>query len=977
MSTLILPPRVEEAEKRRHITEFVDVAKSFLAGNAATLGAGQQPGSPMKTSWTNQQGNTALMQRATQNFAQQHNVPVAELEQALADQGLSWGAPFAPGRPLDPFYGYRQPPRTWDYSVGENIQVTPRWDRISFNTLKAIYNAYDVAQICARHLINDVRSLDYAWQPLEGVKDDVSEDVATARAFFDSPDRRLPFRGWLHKLLQDVIRYDAGCLYIRRNKAGDPIALEVVNGTTIIPLIDFYGRVPTDENDATAKQGEDWEDDQIVPAYQQIIEGMPWDWLTASDVIYMPWNPMPDSQYGLAPMEAVLLSANTDMRFQYHFLQYFTEGTLPAGFMEAPPDMSDPAQLTEWQDTWDALMMGDQAKLRQIRWVPAGAKFTPVKNNDFAEEFPLYLMRRTCAAHGITPADLGFTENVNKSSGDTQIDIQFRVGTRPLLQHVQDIINLFVSRELKLRVVFRFDDGRETEDRVASAQAAQIYIDSGVISPDETRQELGYPVDNDRPVPRFINNARNGPISLLSVDSGSGKIDPETYAPSKDQPLVSTPPAPFAGILPPQKSPEEMAASAQQAQTGRDLIEATTGKSPATAAPAPDEDQQTPKSPGDLNSDDQEAAEKNPDGSAPKKPSDAAPPDDQDMLAQKEATAGINALTGIQGVDLIGDEDDEDDEEDVAKAFIDLELRRWRKSSHSRLKKGQHTRPFSSSILPADVHAQVWAKLETAQTRDEIDRAFKSADPKDQARLAGFHRNTDQVTQHYGPLIADAMKVVFAQAVVERAIRSGKPAALKVLEDGKGSTAELEKVLSDLHGDAYLQGAHEAATATNGDVPAFLRPVVEGMPDDYWDKWKPGFADAAVKDADGGLKELLDQADVTIKGLTDSAIDRMGNVLADGLARGDSFQTTAKAVTDIVADPARADVIANTEFARAMSAANVDTYAANGVEQVDWIAEDDACQACLDNEDGSPYDLGDAPTVPEHPDCRCAVGPHV
>ena len=126
-------------------------------------------------------------------------------------------------------------------------------------------------------------------------------------------------------------------------------------------------------------------------------------------------------------------------------------------------------------------------------------------------------------------------------------------------------------------------------------------MDHGVIGGDEIRQKLGYPVDNSRPMPRYINNARQGPISLLSLESGSGKVDPETYAPSKDQELVSTPAAPMAGILPPQGSPEAIAAASQQAQMGRDLVAATTGKSPAGGSPAPGETT-TPQSPSQLTS---------------------------------------------------------------------------------------------------------------------------------------------------------------------------------------------------------------------------------------------------------------------------------------------------------------------------------------------------------------------------------------
>ena len=393
------------------------------------------------------------------------------------------GRTLPPGAPLNPFFGYRTPPRTFDYSIGVNTQVTPRWDRISFTTLKALWEAYDVAQICTRHLINDVRSLDYHFEAKLGIRDDVSDDILKARRVFRSPDKRLPFRAWLAKLLTDTIRYDAGALYIRRNMANEPIALEVVSGPTMIPLVDYYGRLPTDENDEdpdlTAAGTFHGKGDSCVPADHRGnavgLAGGRQHHLSAA-------QPAAGLAVWARAARGGVAHREHGPSFPVAFPQYFTEGSIPQGFMEAPPDLSNADAVAEWQDTWDAMMQGDQAKLRQIRWVPAGAKYTPVgpATEKFDSEFPLYLMRRTCAAHGITPADLGFTETVNKATSETQVDVQFRVGTMPMVRHVEELINLFLMEHLKLQVRLRFDTGREIEDRLATAQSEQIYIDSGV-----------------------------------------------------------------------------------------------------------------------------------------------------------------------------------------------------------------------------------------------------------------------------------------------------------------------------------------------------------------------------------------------------------------------------------------------------------------------------------------------------------------
>jgi SPP1 gp7 family putative phage head morphogenesis protein len=959
------------------------VEKGFLTGNAAQMPSpssmpqGRAPGS----SWSNQtSAQSSLIAKVTQNLGASFGRAPEELEVALAEQGLSWGPPFPPGRPLDPFYGYRKPARTWDYAVGENVQLTPRWNRISFPTIKSIYEAYDVAQICVRHLINDVRSLDYNWEPIPGVKADVAEDIEQAIAFFDSPDKRQPFRAWIAEYLQDVLRYDAGALYCRRNEAGEPIAWEVVSGPTIIPLVDFYGRRPEDEQDAHADPEGLWGGD-IVPAYVQIIEGLPWDWLSADDLTYQPVNPLPDSQYGLAPLEAVLLSANTDIRFQWHFLQFFTSGSLPAGFMEAPPDQSDPSQIAHWQDVWDAVMINDQSKLTQIRWVPSGSKFTDAKpeSNKFDETFPLYLMRRTCAAFGVTPNDLGFTESVNRATGDTQIDVQFRVGTSPLLRHLEDTINLFVKQQLKLRCRIHFDDGQETDDRVATATADGIYLDHGVLAIDEVRRKLGEAVDKSKPSPRYINNGRSGPIPLLALESIAGQVDPDTYGLAATQQLVDTPFAPPPGTIPPMGSPEALQAAATTGQAARELRQSTTGHE-GPASP----------SPGDEGGEaDEEEAEKTLDWRA------VASLIDRCETLEKALTAGVTVQTGIQGSPL--DDDDDDDEHDAIKAqLVAMSLRRWRENSRNRLRKGRPPRQFVDPLLPAELHDAVWARLSKASTREEVDAAFAAVGKARAGGRPAFHSQADRIVAHYTselqaalehalPGLDDAVKAAYAAPAQKAAaepltpeqIAAAAAAAEKVLQ-ARAQTGALETVVRSLYGDSMLQGAHDAAQAANGPLVASLCGLT--MPEDYWDAWTPGYGQAAAQAADGGMRDLLDKADITVQGLNDSTIDRVGNKIAEGLSKGDSYETTAKAVREVVEDPARAELIANTEYARAMTTAAEQTYQELGVEQEEWLAESDACEECQANADASPTSVGDDwpnGSVPVHPRCRCAQAPVV
>lgn len=1147
------PPIADEGfQKALNAVQATILGDAYARKAAVTAASAKAPG----TSWSNQGSiNTALIARLSQNLASEFGRAPAEVENALAEAGESWGPPFPPGRPLDPFWGYRRPPRTQDYAVGENVQITPRWNRISFQTLKAIIDSYYAAQICVRHIINDVRSLDYQFVPPQNVLEDASEDLAKAEAFFISPDHRHPFRAWLAEYLQDVLRYDAGTLYVRRDETGYPTSLEVVTGPSIIPLLDFFGREPMDEPTEAQRarieeMGGLW-DGHTTPAFLQIIQGMPWVWLPANDLIYQPLNPLPESQYGLAPMEAVLLQANTDIRFQWFFLQHFTEGTIPAGFMQAPPDLSDPAQVAEWQATWDAVMLGDQSKLNQIRWVPAGSQFQQLKDESFDSSFSLYLMRCTAAAFSVTPNDLGFTEDVNRSTGEIQQDVQFRTGTLPVVRHVEDVINTFIHQQLRLKARIQFDTGQGTQHRLENAQANKLLVDMGALSTDEVRMTLGKRVSRKRPTPRFVNNTRSGPISLLAIETVSGKIDPTTYGPSKEQKSPSGPFISPPGVLPAKGSP-----SSKVSAQGEANMQARLKGDPPPEPPVP------------------------PSGPKPPPPRTPRPSD-----TRKEGpTGGVAVSTGVEGVDLVGE--DENEQDALLKAAQTFRtIRQWRENALNRVKKGQPPRKFDD--LPSFVSDAIWDRLCTARSRDEVIAAFSGdilakSGPKDDKKLprgaagivvqaedtgrllmvqrlpdkhdedeayarwefpggkldggphsehpdpsvwegalrewseetgaelpadivplggwvsddefyegfvvripretdlsldpqpeevsnvrwwdvddlddpairgkvteilgvldplvkavwSDFHHHTDKIVDEFAPQIKDAMSQVLEGRSVQNAIRAAYqaskavpvsspapqsatsvagtplPAAgvatgvaaggaamgagivggtasalgitglLGILMGAKRSLGKLRSVLQRLYAEAFLQGAHEAASASGGVMPPKLRSL--DLESSFWNQWNSletsKAVDEVLADPPAGLAQLLANVDVVINEVTDTQIKRIHETIVDAMKHPVDMQELAAQVQEIINDEKRAWMIAETEYARALTLAARETYRINNVAEVAWLHQPDACAVCMQNAAVSPIPLTQswpAGNSPVHPRCRCAEAPAV
>lgn len=517
--------------------------------------------------------------------------------------GMTPARPFSPGEPISPYDGFSRTPRSHDFTPNYNVSARPRsHERVAFSTLQGLIDAYDIAQACIYHRIDSIRALEWSLVAKPGYQGDVTDAVALGMAVLECPDGETPFDAWLAEYLFDVLAYDAGALYRMRNRIGQCVGLRVVDGTTLAPLLDYWGNTPA----------------YPAEAYVQYAQGLPWNWLTTRDIIYRPFRKRPDSPYGRAPLEAILVNANTDLRFQAFFLQHFTEGNIPAAFASAPESWT-PQQIEAFQDYWDAWLRGDQAAKAQIKWMPGGSRIDFVGQREFSDQFSLFLMRKTAMAYHVVPADLGFTETVNKSSGETQTDVQHRVGDVPLAKHVSQIISRFLQDDLHLPLVHQFDFGEEQDDRLQTAQADDIYIKNGAVSASDIRElRFGLAEPEGRKVPRFLFSTRGGAVPLNALFAVAGPQDAETAAPLPGAPLPKKPFAPIEGVEPNPTPPTKPLA-----------VQIYGEQDPATP----------PVSSEPLPGGEREPAPLAKDGAAP--------------------TAGITAATGLTSYDLVGRDDEE------------------------------------------------------------------------------------------------------------------------------------------------------------------------------------------------------------------------------------------------------------------------------------------------------------------------------
>lgn len=317
--------------------------------------------------------------------------------------------------------------------------------------------------------------------------------------------------------------------------------------------------------------------------------------------------------------------------------------------------------------------------------------------------------------------------------------------------------------------------------------------------------------------------------------------------------------------------------------------------------------------------------------------------------------------------------------------------------------------------------------LDDPKIRDKVTEQLGDIKPL----LKSFHRHTDAILAHYTPLVQDSMAQIIEGDVVRHAIRAAYTSVHKQMQPtapgtqntpkyqrqlqalisspqtvvgaaGVGAGAALAgpalataggvgsavlallnaqlklggltAVLTALYGDALLQGAYEASQASGKPLPSL------GLPEGYWDQWVPGHHEVAAQLPGGTLEELLQAQGITIKGISETQLHRIADIIAAAVRDGAPMKATVAKVEEVIHDAARAQVIAHQEYNRAATAARRALYRANHIAGLALAVHPDCCELCRENADVSPIGINDSwPNggPPTHVNCRCVEYPVV
>lgn len=496
-------------------------------------------------------------------------LPVQQFE-ALprTDFGPGWlgspGQPLVPQGidPRDPDTG-RPAPRRSEFPQSINQQLVDRFT--PFDTLRKVADRVDVIRRCIETRKSQMLALDWditlskqairrvmldnhidsPGEAAQVARTEFAPHIARLRAWWEKPDRinSMDWTTWLSVMMEEHLVLDALSIYPRRRMAGDVVAFEIIDGSTIKPLLDHRGSTPQSPN----------------PAYQQILYGFPRGEFTASDfeadsllasqLIYRPRIRRSFTPYGYPDTESALSSADLWLKRMAWIREEFTEGTTPDTWMIPPKESKmEPTQVQAWETAMNDKLGAALAERRKLRAAPPG--WTMEQMSTFADRYKPELdelvVKLLCASFSVMPTEIGFPPGGGiggKGHQEGEANSSHRRAVRPTATWIESVCTDISREYLDMPVELQFSLlGWETEDQNADEEVADSRTRRGADTLNEDRAARGKPLYNfpEADTPFIVTGSGlvflKGAMAAAAPASETETVDAVAPAPGTDSP---------------------------------------------------------------------------------------------------------------------------------------------------------------------------------------------------------------------------------------------------------------------------------------------------------------------------------------------------------------------------------------------------------------------------------------------------------
>jgi hypothetical protein len=494
---------------------------------------------------------------------------------ALPRAPFSATVPFGPGNPIipgainpiNPLTG-RPEPRRYEYQVAQNINIVPT-RLVPFSTLRDAADSIDILRRCIEVTKAKMNGLDFDIvlgadasekiaaesggdhvRAMAKAREKYTDEINRLREFWENPDKAngYTWQDWINIAIEDILVIDALAVYPQPTVGGDLYGFQILDGSTIKPLIDDRGMRPMSPN----------------AAFQQILYGFPRSEFAATEedpkadgeftsdqLAYMVRNRRSTTVYGFSPVERALPLADIYLRRQQWIRAEYTDGVMPELMFTTDEDWgTNPDLLLAYERILNDDLAGQTEQRKRARLLPKG--LTPIVNEGYGEKFKDtlddYLVTSICGHFGVQPAEIGFSPKSGLGGAgfsEGQAENGEALGVGPLANWIsKQLTNLSYTylgmpRELEFKLLT--SERRDTEE---NARKNEIEVRSGGKSINERRSELGLPL-LDTPQADMPMLVSGSSVYLFSpdglIDAATASVAPTLSGPDATPDAPTTP----------------------------------------------------------------------------------------------------------------------------------------------------------------------------------------------------------------------------------------------------------------------------------------------------------------------------------------------------------------------------------------------------------------------------------------------------
>ena len=176
-------------------------------------------------------------------------------------------------------------------------------------------------------------------------------------------------------------------------------------------------------------------------------------------------------------------------------LDTYRAGSAPDAFATLPKEWTID-QIRQFQDYFDALMSGNSARRRMMKFMPSEFRLVEARQPPLKDQYDEWLARVICYAFSV-PAS-AFVSQVNRATSQTLRMQATQEGLVPLKAWVKSALDHVIQVYLNQPDLEFIWVGDDAVDPLQQAQTLNILVAAGIKTREEARADLGLPPEGGK-----------------------------------------------------------------------------------------------------------------------------------------------------------------------------------------------------------------------------------------------------------------------------------------------------------------------------------------------------------------------------------------------------------------------------------------------------------------------------------------------